>query len=64
MLGTVCGAKQTSLMESFSTAGRNYPGTQGENVVTAVKIVQINKNGYEISDKINRKVIAHSKLIA
>lgn len=51
-------------MESFSTAGRNYPGTQGENVVTAVKIVQINKNGYEISDKINRKVIAHSKLIA
>lgn len=64
MLGTVPGAKQTSLMESISTAGRNYPGTQGENVLTAVKIVQINKNSYEISDKINRKAIDHSKWIA
>lgn len=46
-------ARQTSLVESFGTAGRHAPGIAGGNVLTtvAVGVVQMKKYGY----KINRK---------
>lgn len=53
MSGTAAWARQTSLVESFGTAGRHAPGIAGENVrtIVAVGVVQKNKYGY----KINRK---------
>lgn len=41
-------ARQTSLVEPFDTAGRNYPVAEGDNVVTAVSVgvMRMNKYGF------------------
>lgn len=31
-------ARQEFLVESLGTAGRNYPGTEGENVLTTIAV--------------------------
>lgn len=31
-------ARQTSLVETFGTASRNYPGTEGESALTTVAV--------------------------
>lgn len=51
--GTLCtvshaaaaAARQNSLVDTFGTAGRNYPGTLGENVLLTIAggVVQINQ---------------------
>lgn len=44
-------ARQTCLVEPFDTAGRNYPGAEGDNVVTAVSVGVLVLNKYQSEEK-------------
>lgn len=44
-------ARQTSLVEPFDTAGRNYLVAEGDNVVTAVSVGVLVLNKYQSEEK-------------